>query len=381
MKKIFGIFTFLALIMFLAVPTLAKDQRSTRIVTVPEGQVLNQSFYVNGGEYVTISGEVNGDVIVAGGNVLITGVVNGDVLAAGGTVSIPGTVSQDVRVVGGQISIRGTVDGNITAVGGSVEISDDSFVAGGVLAVSGNTFVSADILGDAIFVGGNTVIDNATISGNVETYSETANIGPDVIVGGNLTYATDSQTTISKDASISGQMNTKTLPQSGWETRSQRYSPNMGERVFSSILAFAMVSLVGLVLLKLFPQLFETTSRMVKSNHAMTFLKGLAAVILWPIASVLVLFTVIGIPLGALSLAVYAMLLYISKLFVAYPIGEMLLAKRTKKKNMYLSLVTGLAVYYLIRVLPLIGGLTALVVTLYGMGLFVVSFRSLSKKS
>lgn len=67
------------------------------------------------GGTLTLNDRIGGDLVVAGGTVhLLSGaVVQGDVLVAGGQVVIDGMVQGSVRMTGGQLAVNGTVSGDV----------------------------------------------------------------------------------------------------------------------------------------------------------------------------------------------------------------------------------------------------------------------------
>lgn len=69
------------------------------------------------GGTLTINDNIGGDLVVAGGtvNLLPGAVVQGDLVVAAGQVVIDGTVMGSVRMVGGKLSINGMVEGDVRA--------------------------------------------------------------------------------------------------------------------------------------------------------------------------------------------------------------------------------------------------------------------------
>src|SRR5262245_36790588 len=81
----------------LAEPAATSQQKN--LAHLPADAVVDRDYFTYG-DYVTISGTVNGDVYAMGREIVVDGRVNGDLIAAGRIVRVTGSVSQDARVAG-----------------------------------------------------------------------------------------------------------------------------------------------------------------------------------------------------------------------------------------------------------------------------------------
>jgi hypothetical protein len=92
------------------------------------------------GGTISINDRIGGEVIIAGGmiHLLPSAIVQGDLLIAGGQVVIDGTVQGNVRMVGGQLTINGTVNGNVSARADKPIIKGDSAIVRGVTTFTQN---------------------------------------------------------------------------------------------------------------------------------------------------------------------------------------------------------------------------------------------------
>lgn len=84
------------------------------------------------GGNVSISGEVGDDAVVGGGRVLIapTASVGGRAWLAGGNVEVYGRIGKALRAAGGTIVISGEVNGDVDLAGGRIEIGPGAVIAG-----------------------------------------------------------------------------------------------------------------------------------------------------------------------------------------------------------------------------------------------------------
>ena len=109
---------------------------------------------------------------------------------------------------------------------------------------------------------------------------------------------------------------------------------------------------------------------------------GWGAIILFltPIAAIVICFTVIGIPLGLITLALYGIALYLSQIPVALCIGRTIIkrSRETESKSMQVgAFAAGLAILAVLRAIPFIGFFIWLAAALFGLGTLVTSKKSL----
>lgn len=118
--------------------------------TVESGDTLNNAIAVFGGN-VTIEEDalVNGDIIIFGGNLEIDGEINGNIALIGGNVTLSGETDGDIVLIGGQAKLTETafVDGNIATFGGNVEREEGAEITGTVTNNAPPVFDVPDVPG------------------------------------------------------------------------------------------------------------------------------------------------------------------------------------------------------------------------------------------
>jgi hypothetical protein len=377
MKSIFKTFIFTTALLILSTTAVigTSETRETKVVTVRSDEVINRSFYLGGGDIVEISGIVNGDVLVAGGQLLVDGVVNGDLLAAGGTINVSGNVSENIRIGGGQITISGNVGRNLTAVGGNIEVTDSADIAGGALIAGGNVNLSAPVAGDVLAGVGNLTLANK-IGGDVEAYVGTMRLTSKSEVDGDVVYYSEENASVDKGAQISGKITKKLPPSRLVETKDIDAA---GFNYQAKIISFLAALVVGLILIKLFPNFMKGSSDILSNNWLKSVGVGLLLLIVVPIAAILMLITLVGIPLAIIIGFLYLIYLYLAKIFVTYTVGATLY--KGEEKRLYLPFILALLVYYIISSIPNVGGLVAIVVHLMGIGALYLACREYYDKA
>ncbi len=389
MKKLIIGFTFFLITIFLTTSVIWARTSATSsadvsdVVTLASDEVIDKDFYIVAGEVVEISGTVNGDVYAAGGQVLIDGVVNGDLMAAGGTVIISGDIAQDVRVAGGQISISGTIGRNVTVAGGNVEFTKGARINGAVLGGAGNLSFFAPIGGD-VQVGAGSLIVSDTIDGDLEAYAGQLRLSSTAQVNGNLSYMSDTVASIDEGAVIAGTVIQKQPPDVARKADIRPQSRDFG-KIFAglkfglSLIGFVSSLLVGLILMSLFPVYMKETAMIVGNRFWSALGLGFATLFLTPIAVVILMITIIGLPLGMLLLLVFPIYLYIAKLFSSYWIGSVISQKMDWKISQKWVFVIGLFVFFVLRLIPFVGGVVGFVFLLVGLGASLISDQAVYK--
>jgi hypothetical protein len=345
--------------------------RTTRRVVVPAGEV-HEGWFFGGGDQVIIEGTVNGDAYVAGGIVEVDGTINGDLLVAGGQVNISGTVSDNVRAVGGNIQVNGKVGKNISAAAGSIGIGRSSSVGGGVLAACGNLSVSGTVARDARVAAGSMSM-SGTIDGNVDFAGDNLVVLQGSKIGGNLTARLKQK----ENADIAQGAVLGTVEVTTYEARPVHHILGLGAFRFWAKIVWALsLLLVGLVLTIVFPKQFRDLGLTINKLPGMSFLWGIVGLIVIPIAGVILMVTLIGIPLGLLVWTLYLWMLYFTQLTLGVFVGHRLFGIEEKKGgNLFWAFTVGLIIVQALTFVPYVRFLVVLVGLIFGMGAILLVLK------
>lgn len=379
MKKIFAGFLITFLFLFAAPLAYANQNTPQKITTLNSEEVVEGDYFASG-DIVEVYGEIEDDAYIAGGQITIDGNIGGDLLVAGGTVNIRGNVDQDVRVAGGQITISADVGQNLTVLGGNVEITDSANIAGNIVAGAGNLNINAPIDGN-VKGGAGTVNLNSNIDGSVEMGVGQLRLSPEASVAGNLTYWSEEKASISDTATVSGNITMRKAPTTitGDNIKIDRQFRDMfrnlrySARVISTISAF----IVGLILIKLYPNFLKTSSEKLREKTWASLGIGFASLILTPIAAAILLATVIGIPLGMMLFAAYFVYIYLAKIAVSFWAGTFVVEKAGLTKKDWYSLGIGLVIYLVLTLIPVLRGFVSFSALIFGLGAMLLSCRQI----
>lgn len=363
MKKILLLFFSIILLVTFSPPALAQKKS----VILPKSQTINKDYFA-AGDNVILQGTINGDAYIAGGNVLVDGDINGDLLIAGGNITINGNVKHNIRAIGGTINFYGPVGGNVTVAGGQVSIAESAKIMGSLAAASGNIIILAPVSKDLNIAAGQVNIDNA-VGGDVNAAVDHLSLFPQANIHGNLTYWSSNNIDEQSGSTVSGNITKKYIP----VQKTEEVRNNFNRFVSGFVALFKTTQAIGLfivgfLILKIMPSYFNRTVEITLKRPWRNILVGLIALIVTPIAGIMLLFTFIGIPIAFILFIIYLVIIYLSKIFISYIVGQKLLEYLKLKLSQPLTLLIGIIVLSILTFIPIIGGFIGLFVLLLGVG-------------
>ncbi len=86
--------------------------------------------------------------------------------------------------------------------------------------------------------------------------------------------------------------------------------------------------------------------------------------------------TIVGIPLGVAVTFAYIVSLMVAMIVAAVALGSMIL----KGQSIWIHLLIGLLIIYILGSIPILGGLVRLVVLVIGLGALILTFRRASAR-
>ncbi|MFH1401862.1 MAG: polymer-forming cytoskeletal protein [Parcubacteria group bacterium] len=373
-KRFFLFFGLLAAVISLTTLSLAsgasiKDSKEN--IYVGEEEIIESNFIQTGGT-VGFNGQAQKDVIIAGGTINIAGPVKGDVLAAGGTVRINGDVAGNIRVSGGTVEINGKVGKNVNAFGGTVIIGDDAEIGWDLLIFAGSIEIRGKVIGDIKGGGGNVVLANE-VGGNVDLKIDAKDghlvLYPKADIKGNLTYTASTEAGVKEGAKIAGETTYKpvALPIAP-------VKKTLGISSFvGKIMPLLGLLMMGLIIILLAPKTSRTVGQRMTEKPWASLGWGVVYLIVTPVVLILLAITVVGIPLSLITLVVYLIFLYLTKIFIGMVLGQKLLQWAIKKKEVPLvwAMILGVVIFYILTGLPFVGWIISLLGACWALGAMV----------
>lgn len=320
------------------------------------------------GDTVSVSEAIVGDLIAASGDLSVNTSVGGDLVVAGGDLNLEGTVAQSLYAAGGKIVIGAEVGRNARVAGGSVSLDPTGRIAGNATLAGGEITVRGPIEGYLQAGGGRLYIDGP-IGGDVELTGDRIELGPNARIEGHLKYDSKKDLGEASGAVVRGGIERVTGPASS--------QPSGGRAgiIWSLGLVIAAALLAGV-----WPALADRVGGFLQQRFAWSVLVGFIALVCIPVAVILLLVTVIGIPLALAALAGYGLLLLGGYVASGVGVGNVALHRWKDERasaNAWRvgAAAVGMLVIVLLGRLPWLGWLIVLVAMLFGMGALLMQLR------
>lgn len=332
MKKFAALFSLVTLALFLPITIFAGTSKdfSERVV-VNANEVIEDDFFA-AGEIIEIHGIVDGDVYAFGGEIFVDGEITGDLIGAAGTINVTGKVGQNMRMAAGEIDFSGEVGKNIT-------------VATGMFNMRG------------------------IVNENVYVAAGTFNVSQTASIGGNLNYTSDPDERISPSASVSGTITRHEPDSAGMPTEKDIRGFFRGLDMAAMLVSIITSLIIGLILIRLMPKYVGRASELITTSFLKSLVIGIASLVLIPILLVVIFSTIVGIPLSIFFLALFMVYMFIARIYVMVALGRKLEDwTGVSLKGNYYHFLLGLVVYYLLSIIPIIGGIIKFFVMIAGFG-------------
>jgi hypothetical protein len=365
----------ISLLVILAVPAFAVILPLPTRTLRPTTQV--KGVFKDPGDGTTLI-STNGNVYTADRNVTVTDDVRGDLIVAGGTVVVKGRISGNVYVAGGGIEIDNDINGDLTAFGGSV-------------------IVNGTVRGDIRVAGGEVYINSTRVGGDLIVAAGKTAIAQGVKVSGidRIAGETDGSMRVVRDA----KGNPTELSQTSYNfnVSSTKAVKPSATAVAIGVLISAIVSLLvffgGIIaaylVLRLFPTFSESTLHEMRKDPLRAILVGILSGFGFCFVMMLLAFSVVGWQLFALSALMATIAAYIAGFYAQYSIGRFILVqlKHPHTGRLYplvLGMVLTAIVFWVIDFLPFIGGMVSafiwLILISWGVGAMLLNKYNALKK-
>lgn len=283
-------------------------------------------------------------------SVLATALIALLLAAPAGAAQDRGTVSATLSEEGGD------ADAAIVVINGDVTVERGRFVEG-VYIVHGDARIGGRVDGNVVVVSGDALI-SGNIDGDVVTIAGRARLLPGAVVDGDITYA-DERPVVSPNATVSG-----SIEEEDWFNSAG---------IFAFVGAFALWFAIGIsavvlgaLLLLIAPRAADAMAAQTRERTGVTIAIGFAIFIALPIAAVVSVVTVLGIPLAfgiGLALMPLAAIAYVTS---AWALGRAIVKAPRER---ILSFLAGLAILRALALIPILGFFVGLAAVIFGLGL------------
>lgn len=339
----------------------------TGTVTVAKGEVVNDDLFINAPS-VEIEGTVNGDVFMIAQTARVLGTINGSLHAAGQNINLGGSIRNNAYVVGQEINAASlTIGGSFYTAGQNIGFDKTSIVTG------------------SLFSAGASIKIDSQIRRNAYLATRGLTLGDNTVVSKDLYYAgQEGMVVISPKAKITGQIYKTEAKVSDKEIASARKNVPQAIRsmgIIGALIAYLSALLVGYLYFKFFNKHFIKTANYISSSFIKALGIGFLAFIAFFPGVIILLITLIGAPVAGLAILIFLLFAYLTKLVVGLAIGNWMGKQFNWKLTTFKAFMAGLFIFYLVRMIPVVGGLAGFIVFLSGLGALILQTFSQSKSS
>jgi hypothetical protein len=254
----------------------------------------------------------NDQVVLHGTLVVPEGETVGAAVIFDGPVTVDGTVEQSLVVFNGDVDISGTVNKDVVVFNGDVVVRSGASIGGNLVSRRAPT-----------------VEQGATVEGD--------------------------------QVRITGRLD---IGEIGFASR------------FAWWLGYSISTLVlGLLLLLFGPGLDVAITRVARERMGAAIGFGALWFFLLPVAAVVLLVTVVGIPLGLFLLLALALIYTVGYVAGAHGVGRLVMKPPSSR---YAAFLVGWLILRVIALIPVLGGLAWLLSAIFGLGLLAAAARRMS---
>jgi cytoskeletal protein CcmA (bactofilin family) len=336
----------------------------------PDTAIVHDDLVTTGGN-VKLDGIIEGDLISVSRSLVQNGLILGSLNAVAQDVDVLGEVKGSVRAFAQNINVNGTVDRNLIAFGYSVDIKPGAQIHKDVTVFCGKMTLDGKLGGNLKGSVGELVI-SGVVNQDVSVEADKITLMPTARVLGNLKYKSGKEAKIESGAQVSGETVWTELKTTKDEKPKSIFT---GKPIIPEILFLLALMVTGVVLTLICRKDAYQAKQAVADSFLKTLALGFVVMVCVPIAVIILIVSVIGIPIAAIAFFAYAVLIYIAKIPVATFVGEKIIKALGKEgqPSLIWSMLFGLVVLTLALNIPYLDWLIYFLVLFTGFGAIMTS--------
>jgi len=277
-------------------------------------------------------------------------------------------VQGDAELVGSGVSTTSTFAGALTAIGSRIEIAKGSKLNGGASLTGAKVLYAGDATGSLAIEASDVEFSGST-KGPLRIEAPHIHFADGAVVDGDTEIFTVADPLIDSGAKINGHINRHSLS----EVSAARAIAIAGpmDQLMRGIFVLGSAMMAGLMFLWLGRGGAEGAIDELIDSPAASGLWGLAAVVLLPVAALLLSLTIIGMPVAALALMALPLFLLLGYACAGLGLGEWFFNRLGEPRSAglrALHLLAGLICLGAIGLIPWVGVPLLVVATLCGLG-------------
>lgn len=336
----------------------------------PDTAIVHDDLVTTGGN-IKLDGIIEGDLISVSRSLVQNGLILGSLNAVAQDVDVLGEVKGSVRAFAQNINVNGTVDRNLIAFGYSVDVKPGAQIHKDVTAFCGKMTLDGKLGGNLKGSMGELVI-SGVVNQDVSVEADKITLMPTARVLGNLKYKSEKEAKIESGAQVSGEIVWTELKTTKDKKPKSIFT---GKPIIPEILFLLALMVTGVVLTLICRKDAYQAKQAVADSFLKTLALGFVVMVCVPIAVIILIVSVIGIPIAAIAFFAYAVLIYIAKIPVATFVGEKIIKALGKEgqPSLIWSMLFGLVVLTLALNIPYLDWLIYFLVLFTGFGAIITS--------
>ncbi len=320
-----------------------------------------EDIYSDAGSEVKSERTINHSYFLAGNQIDSKDEVEGLAAFAGNGVNFSGA-SEYAALAGNSIVVKGAVENDLFVAGSAVEITEEASIGRDIFGAAGSFLIKANLNGNVFVSGNRLVLENVTIDGDLSVGFDEITIKGKSSVSGKFTY-NDTAVITGLDNLSTGE----TVTYSGAKKNAISFATTVTDKLLG-IFGRLLVTIVFLALCAKFGK--HLLDEFCAASSWKYIALGFGLLITVPLASIFVMVSVIGLPLGLIGMASYALFAYIAESVTGGVVGNLLAAKvfKQEKMHIFLKYTIGIVLIELLTLIPYVGSLIGAVSTCFGFG-------------
>lgn len=361
------------LILLFVMPGAGLVLKTGKDIFVGPEEIIDDDLIVMG-QTVKIQGIVNGDVFAFAREVEIENVVNGSIYTGCAEVNIKTKNCRSIWAFCGSLKTEGNIENNLLFFGGTLKTANTNLVKKDIIAFGGEIDINGGVQGKVKGKMGELNLNGKIQGVDVETketyVNSNATIMEDFIV------RSKNEPVIDSNARILGKTEYKNIEEK--TKKPKRLFPGLFKTIF-----FISKVIIGIILIALLMPYIKMTNEILKVSTYKSLGIGFLTIIVIPVAVVITIISIIGIPIGIFGLFVFLTLVYVSGIVFAAGFGEWIikLIRKESTPSPIISFILGFIIITLIFLIPYLGFFARIVVFFFGTGMIAILIHKLHKNS
>ncbi len=308
------------------------------------------------------TGEYNTNTFFSGNKLKDSSTTRGIGFQFGGEIENSGNYEYGFHAAN-KIVVNGKYEKDLFAFGNQIVISSEAQIARDLYAAGNKIEIKANIPGTAFVAARRIVLNNVTIDGDLRVAAAEVEIIGDVKITGTFAY--------NEDLNIIGESDFVAGHTEMYQPLTFGFRLGKSAKIIFAILSLAMSIVTSIVFILIAKKFFNYLKERTKEADGMFVLKkfgiGLLAAVVTPIAAVVLIATIIGIPAAIILLFAFMIALVLSLTIFAAFVGN----KIMQNQSTILSATIVLVVLALVGMIPVVGWVLNTAGVLIGFGILV----------